>query len=232
MSTFNKIRLICFDLDDTLWPCMPVIMKAENSLYQWLSINKPDITRRYTIEELRHKRLALAKQRDDIRHDLSELRKASLRQLSAEFNDNINWVEQAFEVFYNTRQQVEFYDDVEPVLNSLKQKYRLASMTNGNADIHQTPLAHLFDYALSAEMAGAAKPASSIFTSLINCSALAADEILFVGDHPLDDIEGSKSAGMKNIWLNRQSIAWPHASFQPDHSLQTLYELLPLLGLD
>ncbi|MDH5517240.1 MAG: HAD family hydrolase [Gammaproteobacteria bacterium] len=232
MPDYNKIRLICFDLDDTLWPCMPVIMKAEQTLYQWLCVHQPEITGHYTQQQLRQKRLALAQQRADIKHDLTALRKASLRQLAAEFCDDDSWVEQAFEVFYQARQQVEFYADVEPVLNSLKQNYLLASMTNGNADISATSLGHLFDYVLTAESSGAAKPDLAIFNRLIDSSALAADQILFVGDHPLDDIEGSKAAGMHSIWLNRQSIGWPEQTLQPDHSLQTLFEILPLLGAE
>ncbi|MDH5392872.1 MAG: HAD family hydrolase [Gammaproteobacteria bacterium] len=232
MSGYNKIKLICFDLDDTLWPCMPTIIKAENRLYQWLCLHKPAITRRYSLEDLRLKRLALASQRADIKHNLTELRKASLRALCAEFNDDSGWVDDAFDVFYKARQEVEFYADVEPVLSCLKEKYHLASITNGNADIHRTSLGHLFDYAFAAETAGAAKPDATMFMALVKTAAVSADEVLFIGDHPVDDIEASRAAGMTNIWLNRQAMQWPHESFKPDHSLQTLYEILPLLGLD
>jgi len=50
-------KLICFDLDDTLWPCMPTIELAEQTLYNWLAKNKPEITQKYNIEQLRIKRV-------------------------------------------------------------------------------------------------------------------------------------------------------------------------------
>ena len=52
----SPIKVLSFDLDDTLWPCYPTIKRAEKKLYQWLSENQPVITHQYSAEQLREKR--------------------------------------------------------------------------------------------------------------------------------------------------------------------------------
>ena len=39
-----SIECITFDLDDTLWDVEPVILRAEELFYQWLSQHCPRIT--------------------------------------------------------------------------------------------------------------------------------------------------------------------------------------------
>ena len=163
MSLKSKIRLITIDLDDTLWPCMPTIMHAENTLYQWLQQQRPQITDTYSMTELREKRGQLMQQQPELIHDLSEARRAHLRQLSEEFGYDHDWIEAGFEVFLEARQQVKFYDDVLPVLNELKQVFTLVALTNGNADIEKVGLSEYFDLQLSAADVFAAKPDPAMF---------------------------------------------------------------------
>ena len=47
-----RIRALTFDLDDTLWDNRPVMLAAEQALYDWLSTNYPRISQGYTLEEL------------------------------------------------------------------------------------------------------------------------------------------------------------------------------------
>jgi len=227
----KNIQLICFDLDDTLWPCMPTIIRAEEALYQWLRNNKPAVTEKYTVLELRDKRLALAENRPELKHDLSKLRKVSLSQLADEFNDRADWIDTAFDVFYEARQNVNLFADVIEVLHELSSVYELAAMTNGNADIRRTEIGHLFKYAITAEATGAAKPDQLMFSSLLQQSALTPQQILYVGDHPVQDIEGAHKAGIPNVWLNRQKQAWSHQQIRPDNSVTDLYEVLQLLTI-
>jgi len=227
----NNIQLICFDLDDTLWPCMPTIIHAEESLYQWLRNNKPVITDKYSVKELRDKRLALAESRPELKHNLSQLRKVSLYELADEFNDTADWIETAFDVFYEARQSVNLFDDVIDVLQRLSQAYELAAMTNGNADIHRTEIAHLFKYSITAEETGAAKPDKLMFSSLLQQSSLSPQQVLYVGDHPVQDIEGAHKVGIPNVWLNRQKLDWPHRQITPDNTATDLYEILELLAM-
>ena len=102
----TTIKLLSFDLDDTLWPCRPTIIAAENALYRWLQDNVPEIPRLYDIHALRQKRIEYLEQHQDLAHDMSRLRIASLQALAREMALAEDWVNDAFEVFYEARQSV------------------------------------------------------------------------------------------------------------------------------
>jgi len=228
----NNIKLICFDLDDTLWPCMPTIHYAEDIYYQWLKQFKPAITDKYSPTALREKRRLLRDRTPTLGHDMSKLRIHSLYELADEFNDDKDWVMGAFEAFYQARQQVSFFEDVEPVLKKIKPHYQIAAATNGNADIYSTKLAGYFDVSVSAAEAGHSKPDPAMFTLLQQKTGFDADEILHVGDHPHDDIEGARRAGVPHIWLDRQITGWPLDKPEPANTARSLYDLLQILDID
>jgi len=228
----NRIELVCFDLDDTLWPGMPTIYHAEDIYYQWLKNNRPLITDVYTADDIRIKRRDLRERAPELEHDISELRIQSLHELAVEFDYSTDWIEDAFDAFYQARQQVSFYDDVAPVLKKLKVHYQIAAVTNGNADIYMTELGNYFDYAVSAADAGFSKPEPAVFELLQKKSGIAADAIVHIGDHQIDDIEGASRAGIRNIWLNRQAEDWSNKQVKPDHTVQSLYDILDHLGVE
>ena len=72
-------------------------------------------------------------------------------------------MEQGFELFYRLRHDVRFYDDVFPVLDRLKGRYRLGSISNGNASAGLTALNDYFDYFINAADVMARKPDSKNF---------------------------------------------------------------------
>lgn len=220
------IQLICFDLDDTLWPCKPTIQRAETSIYDWLKQHRPLIPQHYTNDELRTKRLSLYQRRPDLIHDLSELRRVSLRELADEFDYGYDWIEQAFQVFYQARQRVTFFDDVEKTLITLAKTYRLATVTNGNADIYTTAFGSYIDYAVTAAEVGKTKPDPAAFYHLMQQSNIEAGQILHVGDHVEHDIAGAQAAGVKSVWLNRDGLQWPESAYSPDYTISSLLELI------
>ncbi|MBT8134002.1 MAG: HAD family hydrolase, partial [Gammaproteobacteria bacterium] len=99
----NAIKVLSFDLDDTLWPCFPTITRAEDLLYQWLSDHVPVITQSYDMQQLRARRIELFKQHPELAHDLTKLRIRSFELLAEEFALSDDWIEPAFEVFYEAR---------------------------------------------------------------------------------------------------------------------------------
>ncbi len=76
------IKVLSFDLDDTLWPCFPTIERAEKLLYKWLSDQVPVITQHYDIHQLRDKRRSLLNSHAEFAHDLTELRIKSFEMLA------------------------------------------------------------------------------------------------------------------------------------------------------
>ena len=221
----NKIKVLSFDLDDTLWPCLPTIEYAEEVLYQWLSDQMPCITQQYTKQQLREKRLLLLKQRSELAHDLTQLRMLSFEQLALEFKMTSSWIQPAFEIFHDARQQVTLFDDVPPVLDKLSADYQLVSVTNGNASTVKTGVDHWFDFALNSASVGKQKSEPDIYLQVQKLTQVKVQQMVHIGDHPLQDVSGAKSAGVHAIWLNRQQQDWPLEACKPDAIIVSLHEL-------
>ncbi|MCW8831025.1 MAG: HAD family hydrolase [Gammaproteobacteria bacterium] len=229
MNKNSAIKLLSFDLDDTLWPCRPTIMSAEQKLYDWMQQRVPEITSRFDIEALREHRMAFMQQRQDLAHDMSALRIESLKALAAELELESDWVQAAFDVFYQARQQVSLFDDVAPVLDTLQQDYRMIALTNGNASIEKTGVGHWFEFAVSAAEVGHQKPHPQFFETVLSRAELEASEILHIGDDPHRDIQGAFEAGIRSIWLNRTGQAWQSEEYQADRQIDTLNALPEIL---
>ena len=227
----NRVTILAFDLDDTLWPCTPVLTKAEQTLYAWLSQHYPRITAVYSAEQLIELRQQFALQNKHFSIDLSLMRYEFLKQLASENGYDAHVVaKNGFDVFYNARQQVSFYDDVLPVLGRLISNYRLGAVTNGNANVARVGLGHLFEHAVSAIDLQVAKPDPRIYQSLADRFQAPAEQILYIGDHPENDVIGAQAAGLQAIWINREDQSWPHTLTPPKYQINNLYELEALLS--
>ncbi len=223
------IKLLTFDLDDTLWPCMATILKTEERLHQWFNEHHPDIPNQYSIKQLRGKRIQLAKKHQHIAHDLTALRKKSFAQLSQEMGhtpqQEKHFIQEAFDFYFNERNKVNLYEDVIPTLEALKANYQLGAVTNGNADIYLIGLGHLFAFSWSAADAGQQKPHPVVFDSLLEKQQLKASEVIHIGDDPITDIQGAQQSGIRSIWLNRNKSPWPKELNPPFIEIDQLNQL-------
>ncbi len=225
----QTIKVLSFDLDDTLWPCYPTIQRAEKLLYQWLSDHVPVITQRYDLYQLREKRRLLLNSHAELAHDMTQLRIKSFEQLTQEFELAPDWIEPAFAVFYKARQQITLYEDVKPVLDELNKVFQIVSLTNGNADTVKTGVDHWFAFSLNSAIVGKLKSEPDIYWQVQKRANIDARQMVHIGDHPLQDISGAKSAGVFAIWLNREQKQWPLENCQPDAVISSLHELPALL---
>jgi HAD superfamily hydrolase (TIGR01549 family) len=226
----DNIDIIAFDLDDTLWPCMPTIEYAEETLYNWLTQNFPRITIRYSPEDLISVRKQFMMQDERFAIDLTLLRQEFLKMLAREADYDSNDVsEKGFEIFFEARQQVSFYDDVFPCLERLKSRYRLGSISNGNASVEKVGLGHLFEHSVSASELKVAKPDRLIFHDLVERFGATAERVLYVGDHPEYDVVAPQDAGLQAVWINRENNVWPEHLQQPGYQITNLHELELLL---
>ena len=219
------IKVLSFDLDDTLWPCYPTIIRAEKLLYQWLSENVSVVTDNYDIDQLREKRLLLLKTESQLAHDLTRLRMLSFDNLAKEFGLSEEWVKPAFDIFYEARQQITLFEDVKPVLDELYAAFQLVSLTNGNADTIKTGVDHWFDHSLNSSAVGKLKSEPDIYWQVQKLTHIKAQQMVHIGDDPVNDVAGAKKAGAFAIWLNREDKQWPLDSCQPDAIIQHLHAL-------
>lgn len=223
------IELLMFDLDDTLWPCKPTIIAAEKSLYEWMQRHVPAVTSRYDSLELREKRLKFMRQRPEFAHDMSQLRIESLHALCDEIGIAHDWVDAAFEVFFEARQRVQLYDDVVPTLDQLIERYRLAAVSNGNADIVRTGVSRWFDFSVSAAEVGQQKPHAAVFETAMRRAGVGPAQTVHIGDDEHRDIFGACEAGIRAIWVNRSGKVWRHDGCSAEHHIRDLTELPAIL---
>jgi putative hydrolase of the HAD superfamily len=227
----NNIRALTFDLDDTLWDNRSVLMAAEQAMYDWLTYDYPRIAARYSLEDLRQLRIELVRENPDLRNRISELRRQSLRLAAHSSGYDDSLVEPAFAVFLEARHRITLYDDVTPALQRLRAAgYRLGSITNGNADVQRLGIGHLFDFSLTAESVGHAKPHPRLFETACRLAAVQPAQLAHVGDEAETDLAGGLAAGVTVIWMNR--LGQPAAPWiRPHAEVRDLNELLETLGL-
>ena len=118
------------------------------------------------------------------------------------------------------------------LLTELKQRgYKLAVISNGG---HATRLSilqglgfgHYFDEIVSSGLLGISKPNPEIFLHTSRQLGLSAQQCLYIGDHPINDIQGATAAGMTAIWLEGFHDAGEH---RPINRIQNLAEIKQFL---
>ena len=211
---FDHVRLVCFDLDDTLWPCDAVIRAAEHACWQWLAENAPRLTATLTPDELRSHRFATSRAHPEIAHDLTEVRLRSLRAVLEDLAYPVAIAHRACDVFRAARNRVTPFDEVPDSLARLRARYTLVSVTNGNSQIEHTPLHCSFDHSLTAAEVGAAKPDPAIFEAASQRSGQPLSAFLHVGDDPVRDVQAARDIGLTTVWVNRYGGDWP-ADLEP-----------------
>lgn len=226
----SRVKALTLDLDDTLWPIWPTIARAEQVLADWLAQHAPATAAlgadRQTLRAVREQ---VGRERPDLAHDLSALRRESIRGLLRQAGDDPALAEPAFEVFFAERQRVELFEDAMPALERLSARYPLVALSNGNADVHRVGIGAHFTAAISAREFGVAKPDVRIFHAAAAAAGVAPQAVLHIGDDAHLDGVGALNAGMQLAWVNRQGHAWDHAPLQPHITLSDLRVLCDAL---
>lgn len=222
------IRVVTFDLDNTLWDVEPALLRAEAAQRQWLERHRPGSLAGIDEAELLARKRELVTREPRLLHHVSALRRQLLYDLQrdAGYDEDRSrrGADAAFDAFLAERQRVELYEEVLEVIGTLAGNYRIGALTNGNADIYRTDAGDYFDFAFLAEDCGAGKPAPALFEAALARAGVAAEAIVHVGDSPGHDVGGAKAMGMRAVWLNRTGDGWPGGP-RPDAEVRHLREL-------
>ncbi len=230
MLDLSRIKAIGLDLDDTLWPVLPCLIRAEAAMGEWLAQRAPasaelfaDAPRRLALRQ------GVVQRRPELGHDMGALRLQCLREALALHGEDGALAEPAYQVFFEQRLQVEFYADALPALAYLAQRFPVVAVSNGNADVARIGIGAHFHADVGAHRIGVAKPDVRIFHAAAHAAGVAPHEVLHVGDDPELDVLGALQAGMQTVWVNRAGQAWRHGP-QPHVQVQTLQQLCELLA--
>ena len=123
----------------------------------------------------------------------------------------------------------EVYADVQPVLHALKQRgLRLAVVSNWHRGLdsfcHEMNLSNLLDIVISSSDIGIEKPDSRLFNEVVYRLQLEADQVVHVGDSPVDDFSGAVAAGLRAILIDRGNVHCRHVN-----RISSLYEFEGIL---
>jgi putative hydrolase of the HAD superfamily len=133
-------------------------------------------------------------------------------------------------------QHFSLYEDVEPAFRRLVARgIRIGLISNTHRSLasfqSHFELEPLVAGAISSSDHGYMKPHASIFHAALELLGVKAADSVMVGDHPVQDIEGAKSAGMRAILLRRSGTRphWSEASLADVPVIASLAELDDLL---
>ncbi len=223
-----SITLVTFDLDNTLWDVDTVIRNAETAMRSWLRDHVPEVVQLYDDGAVANIRTAVLADMPQLRHDLSRFRlevvKRSIISIGHSERDAAALAEQAFDVFYEGRHQVRYFDHALDVLEDLAARYTLAALTNGNADFRRLGLDRFFSFGYCAADVGASKPAPNIFRAALTHALVEPHQAVHVGDHPVDDIRGASDVGMHTVLVNLDGREQTLEA-QPTASIRSLADL-------
>lgn len=128
----------------------------------------------------------------------------------------------------------------EPTLTYLKNKgYKLGLITNGiyepqKMKVDMLGLADYFDEMVFCGLLPKQKPDTLPFEEMSKRLKLSPDELMYVGDNPLNDVEASRNAGYTPVWINTtKTWIFPeikHAEYELD-TIEGLPELLRKINI-
>ena len=198
------IRLVTFDLDNTLWSVDGVIRCAQAKQDAWLTARAPEYGR-LDGEQLAAARRTVLAAHPRARHDISLLRQLVLRgaleRCGCGAAEATRLADGAFVEFLDWRHRVDYFPDALAVLEELAGDFVLAALTNGNADYRRLGLHRYFSFGCNAAEAGASKPHPAMFERALARAGVAPAEAVHVGDHLIDDVQGANGAGLASIWV-------------------------------
>lgn len=101
------------------------------------------------------------------------------------------------------------FEDVPEVVNRLRQSgFKLAIASNFDDRLHEVASGHeplrQFDAVWTSAELGFRKPSRSFYTQLSGKLRASPKEMVMVGDHPLNDVEAARAAGVRAVLIDRE----------------------------
>jgi HAD superfamily hydrolase (TIGR01509 family) len=127
---------------------------------------------------------------------------------------------------------LDWVEGAREVLGPLRERYRLAVVTNGPPHmqwpkVHKFGVEGLVDHVVVSGDLGIHKPDPEIFRHLLRTAGVEASEAAHVGDSIHSDVAGARAAGMTAIWFPPRLRARDEVGeHHPDAVIERLDELL------
>jgi putative hydrolase of the HAD superfamily len=223
--------VISFDGDGTLWNFIKVMKhslkcvlkeleKFDSKSASLLNVDKMIVTREKVAQKLKGVETNLEKIR-------LESFKESLREIGRPDDDLATHLNHVYRK--HRFEDLELYDDVKETLETLKDRYIIGLLSNGNSYPKKIGLEGIFQFVVFSQDFGVEKPDPKIFQIVLDKTGCKRNELLHVGDSVEDDVVGAKKAGVEYLWLNMIGLKQP-SFIESDHVIKSLKEILKLLN--
>lgn len=219
------IKAVVFDLDHTLFDRYATIKKLVPQLRKHFDLGD-GITDEYFIQELSYAD----------KHFVHKGWEGIYKHLVSKgiFKTLPGFAEYTEIVLRHFKHIAEKYDFAETTLKKIKSKgYKIGLITNGSHELQykklgMLELTDLFDEIIVSGDTPYQKPDERIFLMMAERMGVAPQEMMYVGDHPLNDVEGSRKAGCVSVWV-KTTGTWIFPEIEkPTLQIETVEEL-PLL---
>jgi putative hydrolase of the HAD superfamily len=224
-----KLKVITFDLDNTLWDVDRVIVNAERQMRGWLAEHVPEYAEQFPADAIHALRKEVTARQPAIKHDLSKLREEILFQAIQRCGyprvQARQHAHEAFQLFFEARHDVEFFEGALEALAVLADQYVLGALTNGNADFQKLKLDTYFSFGFSAASVGASKPEPHMFRAALEHTGATPRETVHVGDNLVDDIHGAAGVGMHTVWVNLTGASPPTETATPTDTVNHVHDI-------
>ena len=126
------------------------------------------------------------------------------------------------------------------ILQKLTGSYKIGLISNFThapliyAGLRKLEINDYFNAVLVSDAIGWRKPSPKIFEEAIKRLQIEANKVLFVGDTPLEDVQGAKNVGMKTAFIPSQFntlMDMKNAEIQPDYYIEKLEDLLKIVKI-
>ncbi|MCM3185604.1 HAD family hydrolase [Priestia megaterium] len=217
------IKAVIFDLDGTL-------LDRDSSLKLFIQ----DQYRRYSKELAHIPKQEYISRFIELDHKGYVWKDKVYQQLLNEYDlSNLTWEGMLDDYLYYFPAHCVPFLHMEHVLKELKKKGLLLGMiTNGFTDfqwmnVRALGIDHYFDTILVSEQEGIKKPHKDIFLRALKALDVSAEESVYIGDHPENDVLGARGAGMHAVW---KKDAFFDGNFTDSYVIEDLKELLNVIN--
>ena len=220
-------KAVIFDLDDTL---ISEVAYAESG-YR-------------TVASVINKKYGLDKDAVQIFEELLDLFNTDHKNVFNRFlkdnglSDDRDSVMELVEAYREHLPEIDYFDDVRPALEGLKNKKIITGILSDGYSVTQRQKVRAlgaendFDIIILTDDLGrdAWKPSPRGFQIIEDRYKLSPDEILYVGDNPKKDFYLSRSAGIKTARVKRKKGVYNNESYfenvKEDYSIDSLLDLI------
>ncbi|XP_072168049.1 N-acylneuraminate-9-phosphatase-like [Diadema setosum] len=225
-----RIAAVIFDLDNTLIWTKQSDANAFVQVTRFIKKEIPSSNAEEIVATFR--KLLLAAEKDpDNKVPIDEWRTA-LWKKALNSNQNEEFASRVYQLWKKLRLEGLYFDEeVKLLLKSLRLKYKLALLTNGDSQVQREKIAQIgaedyFDEIIISGDHAEAKPHPSIFKTSCKLLGVESAQCIMVGDSQDTDIQGGTNAKMlATVWINPHGKQPSQDFVKPDYTIKSVLEL-------